>query len=106
MELREAKFVIDTLGDEVFDGYTYSESWNGWACPYFSFEQAGRIVGAFHARGWKASYDEKEDQFVFSFEHDGLDEEDAFPAVMTEGQKLYPVGARCWIWEERVEGAA
>ena len=45
--LREAKFVIEPLGETVFDGYTQDEDWNGWACPYFTFEQAERIVEAY-----------------------------------------------------------
>lgn len=103
MEIREAKFEIDTLGDEVFDGYTSGESWNGWACPLFTFDQAERIVEAFRARGWDASYDESTDQFVFSIEHDSLDEKDSYPPVNVNGRKFYPVGAFCWIWEERAE---
>lgn len=98
--MRPAKFTIDTFGEEVFEGFTQGETWNGWARPYFTFEQARRVVEAHRARGGRASYDEAEDAFSFEI---GEEEIDAFPAESLEGQKLYPVGAGCWIWEEVVE---
>jgi hypothetical protein len=97
--MRLAKFTIDPYGDAEFEGFTADEHWNGWACPYFTREQAMRIVEA-HNRigGGHARYDEATDSFLFSFA--SPDEEDAFLAVNIGGRTLYPVGAFCWIWEE------
>ena len=101
--LRETQFAIDTLGDKVFEGYTQGEEWNGWACPYFTFEQAQKVVEAFNKgerfEGDKieARYDAEQDAFCFLFESSG--ESDDFAAVELEGQKFYPIGAGCWIWE-------
>ncbi len=100
--MRAAKFIIDTFGNEAFDGFTLDETWNGWARPYFTFEQAQRIVEAHRSHGDKAWYDEAED--VFSFEM-GEDEVDSFPAETIEGRKLYPIGTGCWIWEEELQEA-
>ena len=94
--LREAKFSIDSLGNVEFAGYTTGEEWNGWAQPYFDFEQASRIVEAHRTAGERAWYDEGQDAFSFEMG----DEVDTFPSKFIEGQKLYPVGAGCWIWEE------
>jgi hypothetical protein len=98
--LRGAKFSLDTYGDQVFDGHTSGEEWNGWACPYFTYDQACRIVEAHRERGWEAHHDPVRDEFVFSFGHDGNTDPDAFPAVLIGGNKLYPVGAFGWIWSE------
>ena len=101
--MRAARFAIESLGDEVFEGFTQGETWNGWARPYFTFKQAQRIVEAHRARGAKAWYDEA--QYAFGFEI-SPDEVDAFPGEVVEGQTLYPIGAGCWIWEEAVEEVA
>jgi hypothetical protein len=98
--MREARFVIESLGETVFDGYTQGEDWNGWACPFFTFEQAQRIVDAHNEHGIKAWYDEAADLFAFDLNQTGDDDVDAFPSVALEGRTLYPIGSGCWIWEE------
>jgi hypothetical protein len=102
-DMQATRFIIDTFGNEIFDGFTLGETWNGWACPYFTLEQAHRVVEAHRAQGGKAWYDETQDLFVFGFRED---EVDAFPVEMVEGHKLYAIGAGCWIWEEAVEEVA
>ena len=82
------KFTIDTLGERVFDGYTKDEHWNGWACPYFTFEQAQSIVTAHNDNGWPARYDQVQDQFVFSMKHAGGEEEEVYSPVQEDGLKL------------------
>lgn len=102
--MRETKFVIDTLGDKIFEGYTQGEEWNGWACPYFTFEQAQKVVEAFNEgerfEGDKveARYDAEQDAFCFFFESSGESED--FSALTVDGRKLYPIGSGCWIWED------
>ena len=94
------KFTIDTLGERVFEGYTKDEHWNGWACPYFTFEQAQSIVTAHNDNGWPAHYDQVHDQFVFSMKHAGGEEDEVYSPVQEDGLKLYPIGTANWIWEE------
>jgi hypothetical protein len=38
--MREAKFSHDFLSDSEFRGYTRDRTYNGFACPYFSYDQA------------------------------------------------------------------
>lgn len=95
--MRKAQFLIDLYGDKVFDGYTQGETWNGWACPYFTFEQAERLVQAHSEKGFRAWYDADSD--AFSFEIEASDDIDSFSAQEIEGIKLYPIGTGCWIWE-------
>jgi hypothetical protein len=99
-KLREAIFTTDVFDGQRFPGFTDGETWNGWARPYFTFEQAQAVLNAHKDHSWKAWYDETQDSFVFDFSHDGNDELDEFPAVEIAGMKLYPIGAGCWIWEE------
>ena len=101
--MQPAKFTIDVYEEQSFEGFSRGEDWNGWACPYFTFEQAQQIMEAHRQRGWKAEYNESEDKFVFNFSHDGNDGTDAFSAELIEGKKLYPIGAFCWIWEEEFQ---
>lgn len=96
--MRATKFTIDSLDGYVFDGYTDGEEWNGFACPYFTYNQAEKVLEAYLATGRKAWYDADADRFVF--EVDGKDEVDSFNAVELVGEKFYPVGAFCWIWDE------
>ncbi len=92
--MRESKFTIETLPEYSFEGFSKGDDWNGWACPYFSFGEAQRVVKA-HDSG-TARYDEENDQFIFILG----DEEEVYPAVSENGRKLYPIGNGNWIWEE------
>ncbi len=58
--MRPAKFEMDFLGSRDFEGYTYDEDWNGFACPHFTYEQAMQIVEAWIEEGSPAKYDESE----------------------------------------------
>jgi hypothetical protein len=101
--MRKAKFKIESLGYETFDGFTKDEEWNGWACPYFTFDQAQKVLKQFNLfreiTGQKdfAFYDESADAFAFPANDD---EPEVFAAVSKDDQNYYPVGAFSWIWEE------
>ncbi len=102
--MRPAKFKIESLGYETFEGFTKDEEWNGWNCPYFSFEQAQKVLKNYNELrqiiGQKnlAYYNLNADAFVFP--SDSEDELETFAGINENGQKYYPVGAFCWIWEE------
>lgn len=53
MGIREAKFEIEPLGDEVLDGYTSGERRNGWACPLFTLSKPGAPWKLFALAGGK-----------------------------------------------------
>jgi hypothetical protein len=94
--MRSAKFNIEIYGDKTFNGYTDDEEWNGWSCPYFTFEESKKIVAAHHTPFQKAGYDETSDVFYFQIQ----DEYEYFRPIEIEGKKLYPIGTSSWIWEE------
>lgn len=96
----------------LFDGFTTDMRWNGWACPYFTFEQAQAVIEqhnnlyelAFaegekelHAQCFyaKAYYDAERDAFCFAMEGG---EWDVFGAFERDGTKYYCIGAWCWTW--------
>ncbi len=95
--LRETSFYLDFLEGHNFNGFTENEEWNGFACPLFTREQGIQLVGAWRETGQSAEYDENSDSFIFNMA-DG--EQDIFLAKEVDGQKLYPIGASCWIWSE------
>lgn len=102
-KMRETKFKLESLGYEIFDGFTKDEDWNGWACPYFTLDQAQKVLKQYNLFreiiGQKhfAFFDSESDAFIFPSSED---ETEMFSAISENGQKYYPVGAFCWIWEE------
>jgi hypothetical protein len=99
--MRPTKFAIDFLEGKTFDGYTREEDWNGFACPYFSFEQAQHLIDAWHSRGWNAGYNKEADSFLFEIASGaGVTEDEIYSSLEIEGMKLYPIGAFNWIWDE------
>lgn len=105
--MRQSTFMLDALGERAFNGYTGGEEWNGFACPYFDFDQAQALVAAWREKGWATHYDEAADAFVFSvnqdFETGESEEFEEFPAVARDGQNLYAIGAFAWTWEETAD---
>jgi hypothetical protein len=94
--MRKTGFKIDTFPGLTLNGYTNDEDWNGWACPYFTFEQSGKIVEAHKNIGQRAWFDEENDGFVFEIG----DDMEFYKAVKNNGHRLYPLGNGSWIWEE------
>jgi hypothetical protein len=103
--VRKAIFTIDTFEGEYFEGYTKDEDWNGWACPYFTFDQVQHIVEVHKRHGRWAGYDHDRDRYMFAPNYDNDREAEFYSVIEAEGLKLYPVGAFNWIWEEYVGSA-
>jgi hypothetical protein len=103
--LRKAVFVIDSIPDVIFEGYTDDDTWNGWACPYFEKSEAERVLQASQANHYVWSYDSERDAFIVRSEDDPEDyEPEVFEAaqrnVEDSGQvRVYGIGAYSWIWE-------
>lgn len=99
--MREAKFSHDFLGDSEFRGYTRDEDYNGFACPYFTCDQAMLILQAWLEHGLAANYDENTDEFVFEVSGgEAGNEFQRFGTIYDDGLKLYPIGVFDWIWQE------
>ena len=105
-KLRKSSFYLDILPERQYNGFTFGETWNGWACPYFIFEEAKRIAKDQEILNEMVADDEKyEGKYIgsedkFSFYEPYNDEWYDFKAVDINGKKLYPVGTRYWTWSE------
>jgi hypothetical protein len=109
-KLRKSLFYLDILPQKKYHGYTFGDSWNGWACPYFAFKEAERIAEdqrllndlVSDGTDYKARYIEEEDMFSFyePYEDDWYN----FEPIEVNGKKLYPIGTRYWTWSEVPEG--
>ncbi len=98
-KLVETKFALDFIPGKTFTGFTTGDDWNGFACPYFTFAQAQKLVSAWNEVDSQASYDEEQDAFVFET-HDVPDETETYQPLEINGSKYYPVGTQSWIWIE------
>ena len=96
---RKARFTIEG-GEGEFIGWTDGKSWNGWAMPYFEFDDAKRVVDVLTDS--KGRYDAERDCFV-TFDTDGGDDIWEFRTICLLGNqqvKVYGIGAGAWIWDE------
>jgi hypothetical protein len=99
--MQPAKFTLDFLECQHFNGFTRGENWNGFACPYFTYDQAQDVVMAWQWKGCEAFYNSASDEFVFELTvAGGTKESDVFSGLEVEGKRLYPIGAFCWTWTE------
>ena len=104
-KIHTAKFVMDSLPEMIFEGYSDGSDWNGWACPLFLKSEAERILAASEANGFRWHYDREQDAFTVRSDDDS---EDSAPEIFAgttvniNGNeiRLYGVGAYSWIWEE------
>lgn len=96
-EIQERRFTSDFFGEKHFNGFTIGESWNGWECPYFSFEEGKRIVSAQNEIfPESAYYDTGRDCFIFKINN----EIEEYAAEKLGNLKVFPIGNGSWIWEE------
>ena len=94
------EFCMD-MSEETFQGFTDGDTWNGFACPYFIYEEAARLLNEF---GNEWEFDEEKDSFlVHPLGDSEYDEPEEFGSVMIqvdgEEVKTYAIGAYSWIWD-------
>lgn len=99
--MQKTRFKNDALGFDSYEGFTKGETWNGWDCPYFTFEQAQKILKTYNQlrsiiEEAQAFYDSSADAFIFPSE----DDSEIYTGVIEEGEKYYSIGSFVWIWEE------
>ena len=94
---KKARFSIEGLDDNEFEGWTAGERWNGWAKPLFEHQVATRLAELLVGQ---LRYDSSADAFIGSSE----DKEEVWAAEIIDlpdgGQaKVYGIGAGYWIWD-------
>ena len=96
--LMRGTFMLDD--DARFEGWTFQERWNGWACPYFELAEARRIAGHVSwinegSDTW--TFDETTGIF-YADEAESDDEVSVWEPELVEGRSLYALGAGWWTW--------
>ena len=102
----ESRFYLEDMVEDV-RGYTAGERWNGWATPYFPFEESERVVAQinrFHKEPGlnsnAAYYDSDADEFCFPAENEWDRYGPSDIDVAGELMKVYAIGACYWVWSE------
>jgi hypothetical protein len=99
--MRKSVFYID--GGPAYIGYTNGDRWNGWATPYFTYEEAQKLQAEFNqGDGLRMFYDCQADKFILQYDDD--DEPYIWEGedIQTVDGKLhlYGIGAYSHIWDE------
>lgn len=84
--------------NQVFDGWSKGDKWQGWEMPHFEFEEAQRVIA--WLQGEKAHYDPDRDAFVTAGD-DGEELWQARTILIADGSRIktYGLGAGSWVWE-------
>ena len=99
--MRKALFQINE--GPIYMGYTNGARWNGWATPYFTFEEAQKLQAEFNQDVQSPMlYDVSKDVFILKYEDD--DEPYIWEGedIETEDgiKHLYGIGAYSHIWDD------
>jgi len=92
--------------DKKYRAWLTGQKWNGWAMPYFEFEEAMKYATDSQAEGTGAghtAYDPVRDAFVTTRDEGEADEVDEATVILVKGRgaiKVYPIGAGSWTWSE------
>lgn len=99
---RKARFCLEGLDDQAFDGYTDGTHWNGWALPYFELKTAQSVLDALGAT-W--TLDKGKKVLRANLDLGNGIEEVEWNAVLLDlpdggSAVAYAVGSGSLIWEE------
>lgn len=89
------RFQLDGIEGTVH-GYSVDQSWNGFECPYFTFDQAIALLRRSHLR-FEYRDAERGDLFLV---YTGYGEPDIFEGMEVNGLHVYGIGAFAWAWSQ------
>lgn len=96
MKPYKAFFSMDCM-DANIEGLTYGYTWNGWACPYFTYENALKLAELMP--DFRMTYNQETDSFIANSDDQYQDNEEFFSKVI-DGVKYYGIGNCSWCWFE------
>ena len=98
--MEKTVFTIGNYND-AYIGFTAGRTWNGWACPYFCYDEAIRIMHGFNECAESPMYyDEATDSFCVKDEEGFSEIYKGIDIATPDGIKhLYPIGYCCWVWD-------
>jgi hypothetical protein len=101
-EAIKTTFTLD--GEKFFEGYTFNDNWNGFACPYFEKEVADQIAVEYNGK-----FVEETQTYLFIDENETTesqvvyDEDNKYSQGeigTVDGQKtVWALGSFVWTWE-------
>lgn len=103
MDLKEGydKFIDDEFtidGETNYKGkHNPDVRWNGFACPYFTFEVAKKIA---EDMNYTFEYNEDRDMITMTYRACDDDVTEYFGQLF-EGVRMYAIGAWDWVWSEK-----
>ncbi len=99
--VKKMKFGID--GEFYAEGITFGQRWNGFYCPYFTYENALKILAKQEIKEdvlemgsyfYEMSEDKKS---ILEITEDGIS---VHSARLIDNQLFFPIGFCNWVWEE------
>jgi len=94
--MKKAQFTMNDIDGE-FDGYTCGNTWNSFACPFFTNEQAVHMLEALDYQTFSFTWSYDSDRNVFIVCDDGNITE--YSAIKRDGMTLWSIGAYEWVWD-------
>lgn len=85
--------------NKKYRGWSTGQRWNGWAMPYFEFDEAMRYAND----SGNTTFDPARDAFVSILQGDDEEQVDEATVILVKGRgaiKVYPIGAGSWTWSE------
>jgi hypothetical protein len=95
--------------DKKYRGWSSGQRWNGWAMPFFEFDEAMRYAKDSQEGGdgpGSTRYDPARDAFVTQRDDPDETEVDEATVILVKGRgalKVYGIGAGSWTWSEARE---
>lgn len=102
---KKVNFTIEGTED-VFQGITKGQKWNGFHCPAFDLETSKKIINTLQdiedAKKWGYSYYvfNKAKNLIFEYSEEG--QQIHFPIIF-EGKNYFYIGFCNWVWQEHIE---
>ncbi len=95
--------------EKKYRAWVTGQKWNGWAMPFFEFDEAMKYATDSQKEGTGAGmtqYDPARDAFVTLRDDPEETEVDEATVILVKGRgalKVYPIGAGSWTWSEARE---
>ena len=98
----KARFTVD---DEAhFDGYHCGEEWNGFACPYFEFNEAIKVMDKMYSINGEPTWTFDVDSFGALYDPDDAESLDVWLSEIVkcgdEYKLVFGIGGKCWAWSK------
>jgi len=105
MNAIKSQFTLDCL-EPYFNGYTFGDTWNGWACPYFSKRTAYDLLIYMkeHDLIKGFTYCDTADLPYFEIEDNEGEKEIVEQDILEykgNEREVYGIGNHAWVWWDK-----